>query len=163
MKIRQFEAELWLPRPREEVFAFFADPANLEAITPPWVRFHTVTPGPIEMRGGTLIDYRLRVRGFPVRWRTKITAWEPPFRFVDEQLRGPYRLWVHQHEFESRDGGTLVRDRVRYAVPFDFLVHRLFVRRDIARIFSFRTQSLLRRFAPSSGIDLRSNGVNVFS
>jgi ligand-binding SRPBCC domain-containing protein len=163
MKIRQFESELWLPRPRAEVFAFFADPANLEAITPPWVRFHTFRPGRIEMRAGTLIDYRLRVRGFPVRWRTKITSWEPPFCFVDEQLRGPYRLWVHEHRFESRDGGTIVRDRVHYAVPFDFLVHRLFVRRDIARIFAFRTKSLLRRFAPSSGIDVRPNAANVAS
>ena len=157
MKIREFESELWLPRPREEVFEFFADPANLEAITPPWVRFHTLTPRPIEMRAGTLIDYRLRVRGFPVRWRTRIRAWEPPFRFVDEQLRGPYRLWVHEHEFESRDGGTLVRDRVRYAVPFDFLVHKLFVEGDIAKILNYRRDQLLRRFGQPSGIDLRSN------
>jgi ligand-binding SRPBCC domain-containing protein len=145
MKIRQFESELWLPRRREEVFAFFADPANLEVITPPWLQFHTVTPAPIEMRAGTLIDYQLRVRGFPVRWRRKITAWKPPVRFVDEQLRGPYRLWVHAHKFEQHKSGTLMRDHVRYAVPFDFLVHKFFVGRDIASIFAYRKENLLKR------------------
>jgi ligand-binding SRPBCC domain-containing protein len=128
------------------VFAFFADPANLDAITPPWLNFRTVTPGPIEMRPGTLIDYKLRIRGIPVRWRTKITAWEPPVRFVDEQIRGPYRLWVHEHTFEECDGGTLMRDWVRYAVPFDFIAHWLVVRRDIERIFANRTECLQRRF-----------------
>lgn len=159
MKIRHFVSELWLPRAREEVFAFFSDARNLNSITPPWVRFRMVTTGPIEMQAGALIDYKLRVHGFPVRWRTKITEWEPPVRFVDEQLRGPYRLWIHEHEFEARDGGTLVRDRVRYAVPFDFLVHTLFVRRDVARIFAYRTEELRRRFAPS-GVDLPANAVN---
>jgi ligand-binding SRPBCC domain-containing protein len=159
MKVRDFVSELWLPRPREEIFAFFSDARNLDAITPPWVRFRMETAGPIEMKAGALIDYKLRVRGLPIRWRTKITEWEPPVRFVDEQLRGPYRLWIHEHEFESRDGGTLVRDRVRYAVPFDFLVHRLFVRGDVARIFAYRTEELLRRFAPS-GVDLPANAVN---
>ena len=149
MKVRNFESELWLPRPRDEVFAFFADAANLDAITPRWVRFRTLTPGPIEMRAGTLIDHQLRIRGFPIRWRTKITVWEPPARFVDEQLRGPYRLWAHEHLFEEREGGTLVRDRVRYAVPFDFVVHPLLVRRDVERIFAHRTECLKQRFAPA--------------
>lgn len=130
------------------MFAFFSEARNLDAITPPWVRFRMVTAGPVEMKAGALIDYKLRVRGFPIRWRTKITEWNPPVRFVDEQLRGPYRLWIHEHEFESRDGGTLVRDRVRYAVAFDFLVHNLFVRRDVARIFAYRTENLLRRLGP---------------
>jgi ligand-binding SRPBCC domain-containing protein len=152
MRVRYFCSELWLPRPRVEVFAFFSDAANLEAITPPWVRFQTLTPAPVEMKAGALIDYKLQVRGFPVRWRTKITAWEPPVRFVDEQIRGPYRLWVHEHDFEARDGGTLVRDRVRYAVPFDFLVHKFFVHRDIVQIFAYRTEKLLRRFAQGSGV-----------
>ena len=146
MKMHRFESQLWLPRPREEVFAFFADAANLDAITPPWVKFRTITPRPIEMRVGTLIDHRLRLRGFPIRWRTKITTWEPPAQFVDEQIRGPYRLWVHEHLFEERDGGTLVRDRVRYALPFDFIAHSLFVRRDVERIFAYRTDCLKRRF-----------------
>ena len=148
MKIRHFESEFWLPRRREEVFAFFSDAANLDAITPPWVKFRTITPGPIEMRAGMLIDHRLRIHGLPIRWRTKITAWEPPARFVDEQVRGPYRLWVHEHLFDEREGGTLVRDRVRYAVPFDFIVHPLLVRRDVERIFAWRTECLKRRLGP---------------
>ena len=159
MKVRQFLSELWLPRPRDEVFAFFSDARNLDSITPPWVRFRVVTPGPIAMKAGALIDYKLRVRGFPIRWRTKITEWEPPVRFVDEQLRGPYRLWIHEHEFEPRDGGTLVRDRVRYAVAFDLLVHDLFVRHDVARIFAYRTEQLLRRFG-ASGVDVPPNAEN---
>jgi ligand-binding SRPBCC domain-containing protein len=162
MKVRYFQSELWLPRPREEVFAFFSDARNLDAITPPWVRFQTLTPAPIEMKAGALIDYKLRVHGFPIRWRTRITEWEPPFRFVDEQLRGPYRLWVHEHEFEPRDGGTLMRDHVRYAVPFDFLVHRLFVRRDVERIFAYRTESLRERFG-ASGVDLSANAFKLRS
>ncbi|MEY2501989.1 MAG: hypothetical protein QOI07_2323 [Verrucomicrobiota bacterium] len=146
MRIREFRTELWLPRPREEVFAFFADAANLDTITPPWVHFHTVTPAPIEMRPGTLIDHKLRIHGFPIRWRSRITVWEPPERFVDEQVRGPYRLWRHEHVFAERDGGTLVQDRVQYAVAFDFLVHKLFVRRDVEKIFAHRTEMLRRRF-----------------
>jgi ligand-binding SRPBCC domain-containing protein len=131
------------------VFAFFSDARNLDAITPPWVRFQTLTPAPLEMKAGALIDYKLRVHGLPIRWRTRITEWNPPVRFVDEQLRGPYRLWVHEHEFESRDGGTLMRDRVRYAVPFDFFTHKLFVRRDVERIFAYRMESMRQRFGPS--------------
>lgn len=146
MRIREFTTELWLPAPPESVFPFFADAANLESITPPWVHFRTLTPLPIEMREGTLIDYRLRLRGLPLRWRTLISAWEPPHRFVDEQLRGPYRLWIHEHTFEPRDGGTLACDRVRYAVPFDCLVHRLLVRPDLERIFQYRTEALRRHF-----------------
>jgi ligand-binding SRPBCC domain-containing protein len=146
MSIHQFESELWLPRPREEVFAFFSDASKLDEITPPWLHFRTSTPAPIDMRTGALIDYKLRVRGFPMRWRTKITVWEPPIRFVDEQIRGPYRMWIHEHTFEERDEGTLVRDRVRYAVPFDSFVHRWFVRPDIERIFRYRTKKLREYF-----------------
>jgi len=146
MKIRTFETEVWLPRPRDEVFAFFSDVANLDAITPPWVKFKTITPGSIEMRAGTAIDHRLRIHGIPIRWRSKITAWEPPARFVDEQVRGPYRLWAHEHLFEERDGGTVVRDRVRYAAPFDFFTHKFLVRPDVERIFRHRTECLKRRF-----------------
>lgn len=150
MKIREFSTELWLPLPPEKLFPFFADPANLQAITPPWLHFHIVTPLPIKMCAGTLIDYKLRVRGMPLRWRTLIRDWRPPHHFVDEQLRGPYRQWVHEHSFEARDGGTLARDRVRYAVPFDFLVHRWLVRPDVESIFQFRSEELRRRFATGS-------------
>ena len=99
------------------------------------------------MGEGALIDYQLRVRGLPVRWRTRISAWQPSHRFVDEQLRGPYRQWTHEHIFEARDGGTLCRDIVKYAVPFDFLVHALFVRGDVEKIFTFRAEALKNHFA----------------
>ena len=111
------------------------------------MHFHVLTPRPIEMRPGTLIDYRLRVRGLPLRWRSEITTWDPPHRFVDAQRRGPYRLWHHTHTFVSRDGGTLCRDTVKYSVPFDFVAHRFFVRPDIESIFNFRQRKLRELFA----------------
>ncbi len=147
MTIREFTTEIRLPAPPVELFPFFADAANLDAITPPWLHFQIITPPPIEMREGALIEYRLRVRGLPLRWLTRINAWQPPTRFVDEQIRGPYHLWIHEHLFEPCEGGTLVRDHVRYAVPFDCLLHRLFVGPDIRRIFEFRAEALRRRFA----------------
>jgi ligand-binding SRPBCC domain-containing protein len=137
-----FRAELWLPHPRDVVFPFFADARNLEAITPPFLKFTVLTPPPIEMRVGALIDYKLRLRGFPIRWRTRITAWEPPLRFVDEQIRGPYSQWIHEHSFEERDGGTLMRDVVRYIAPGGAIVHFLFVRRDVESIFAFRRRRI---------------------
>jgi ligand-binding SRPBCC domain-containing protein len=142
----RFESELWLPRPPAEVFPFFADAGNLERLTPPFLRFRILTPRPVEMRPGALIDYRLRVHGVPLGWRTRIEAWEPPHRFVDVQLRGPYRLWHHTHSFEARDGGTLCRDVVRYAAPGGWIVDRLFVRRDVERIFAYRAEVLRELF-----------------
>jgi len=149
MKIREYQCELWLPLSPEQLFPFFADAANLDAITPPWLHFRIVTPAPILMREGALIDYRLRVRGLPMGWRTRINVWEPPGRFEDEQVRGPYRQWIHEHTFEARDGGTLARDRVRYAAPLDWLVHGWLVRPDIERIFSYRSEMLRKRYPTS--------------
>jgi len=142
----KLESEIWLPRPVAEVFSFFSDARNLEKITPPWLRFTVVTPEPIEMRPGTLIDYRLRVHGIPLRWRSEITVWEPPHRFADEQRRGPYRFWHHEHLFEERDGGTLARDRVDFGVLGGRLAERLFVRRDVERIFAYRQKMLEELF-----------------
>jgi ligand-binding SRPBCC domain-containing protein len=146
VRVRELQCEVWLPLLPEELFPFFADAGNLDAITPPWLHFNIVTPWPIAMRAGALIDYKLRVRGLPLRWRTLIKVWQPPFRFVDEQLRGPYRQWIHTHTFEPRGGGTLARDAVQYAVPFDFIAHPLFVRRDLEKIFAFRHAALRERF-----------------
>ncbi len=147
----KLETAVWLPRPVGEVFPFFADARNLEKLTPPWLRFSVLTPGPIEMRAGAIIDYKLRVRGIPLRWQSEITAWEPPHRFVDEQRRGPYRHWHHEHVFEERDGGTLARDRVDYGVFGGALVERLFVRRDVTKIFAYRRDALLSLFGSDAG------------
>lgn len=136
------QATQWLPRPLKEVFAFFADAGNLEAITPPWLNFHVLTPQPIEMHAGALIDYRLRLHQIPIRWRTEISAWDPPYRFIDQQLKGPYRIWIHEHTFQSVDNGTEVLDNVKYSVPGGPLVHRLLVRGDLQRIFNFRQKKI---------------------
>ncbi|HEV2058632.1 MAG TPA: SRPBCC family protein [Solirubrobacteraceae bacterium] len=135
-----------LPAAPEEVFAFFADARNLEALTPPLLRFRVITREPIAMARGTLIRYRLRVRGVPVSWLTEITEWEPPHHFVDEQREGPYALWHHTHSFASiADGDTLMRDVVRYRIGFGALgliANHLVVRRDLERIFDFRAQRI---------------------
>jgi ligand-binding SRPBCC domain-containing protein len=145
MKAHNLEVEFWLPRPRADVFAFFADARHLDSITPAWLHFRTITPAPIKMQVGAIIDYKLRLHGMPVRWRTEITEWAPPYRFVDQQVHGPYREWIHTHSFEEKDGGTLVRDHVRYRVPggwLEPLIHRLFVARDVAEIFRYRQMKI---------------------
>jgi len=146
VKTSVYESSIWLPRPLDEVFAFFSDASNLEVITPPWLSFSVVTPAPIEMRPGTLIDYRLRFRGFPLRWRSEITSWDPPHRFADAQVKGPYRQWIHEHTFVEKDGGTLAGDRVEYAVWGGALANALVVRRDVERIFDYRRQTLTAMF-----------------
>ncbi len=146
MKTFIFQSELWLPQPKAQVFNFFADAGNLQAITPPWLRFEIITPAPITMRAGALIDYRLRVHGFPIRWQTEITDWQPPHRFVDMQRRGPYTLWHHTHTFSELEGGTVCRDEVRYRPLGGSLTNALFVRQDVERIFAFRSEELKRRF-----------------
>lgn len=148
MKVHVLKREVWLPRPIGEVFPFFGDARNLERITPPWLRFNVITPGEIVMMPGTIIDYRLKLRGVPLAWRSEITAWEPPHRFVDEQRRGPYRLWVHEHRFSEKNGGTHAEDIVQYAVLGGELVHRLFVKRDVERIFDYRATKLRELFTP---------------
>jgi ligand-binding SRPBCC domain-containing protein len=139
-------AEQWLPCPRERLFAFFSDAFQLETLTPPLLHFEVVTPPPIVIQSGTLIDYRLRLHGIPVRWQSEIGEWEPPSRFVDRQTRGPYRLWRHEHRFVERDGGTLVIDHVDYRVPGGRIVNRLFVVLDLRKIFRFRMQKLQELF-----------------
>jgi ligand-binding SRPBCC domain-containing protein len=176
MRIHVLEREQVLPGSPREVFPFFADAHNLEAITPPLLRFRVITPDPIELGVGTTIQYRLRLHGVGVNWLTSIQAWDPPHRFVDVQLRGPYALWHHTHTFteidagpaagshvtargaREADGTTRMRDVVRYALPLGSLgelAHRLFVRRDVEGIFSFRHDELARRVAASRGRGLQ--------
>jgi len=137
-----FEAEQWLPLPPDQVFPFFADAFKLELITPSMLQFKVLTPPPIEMQAGTVIDYRLKLHGIPLRWQSEITLWDPSHRFVDEQRRGPYQLWRHEHTFINADGGTLARDYVEYAVLGGALVNKLLVAPDLKKIFDYRKQKL---------------------
>ncbi len=140
------ETECLIRRPIEQVFEFFSNARNLERITPTWLRFEVLTPDPIRMAAGTLIDYRLRVRGLPLRWQSEITTWEPPFRFVDVQRRGPYYHWNHEHVFESVEDGTWVRDEVTYKTPGGSIVNRLLVAPDLRRVFEYRRKALIETF-----------------
>jgi ligand-binding SRPBCC domain-containing protein len=140
-RIHHLYREQLVPRPLDEVFAFFARAGNLERITPPWLAFSLQDPEPDEMAVGTRIEYRLHLHGVPLRWISRIERWEPRRAFEDVQVRGPYRVWHHRHEFRAAGGGTLVQDHVRYALPLGplgELAHAAFVERDLARIFAFR-------------------------
>jgi len=133
--------ELTLDLPVATVFDFFADAGNLERITPPELNFHIITPQPIDIRQGTLIDYTLKMRGIPVKWRTEISVWEPPFRFVDQQLRGPYKQWIHRHTFtEVGPNETHMEDEVRYRLPLEPVgdIAHFMVRRELEYIFDYR-------------------------
>jgi ligand-binding SRPBCC domain-containing protein len=146
-RIHQLARTQRIGRPLPEVFAFFADASNLEALTPPFLHFRILSPMPIEMRTGAQLDYQLSLFGVPVKWRTRITDWQPGRRFVDEQESGPYALWRHTHEFEAHDACTIVRDAVQYSVPLGALgtiAHALFVRRTLDRIFDFRRDAIGR-------------------
>jgi len=141
------EREQLVRRDPGSVFEFFSAARNLEALTPPWLRFEVLTPEPIPMHEGTQIDYRLSLHGLPLRWTSQIDEWEPGRRFVDRQLRGPYRSWHHTHEFTAHPDGTIVQDRVRYEIPYGplgALAQMLFVRRDLERVFDFRRQAVTR-------------------
>lgn len=130
-----------IERPLAKVFPFFADAYNLERITPPFLHFKVLTPPPIEMRSGTLIDYTIRLFGAPMRWRTIIEEFTPGVRFVDRQLKGPYKLWHHTHEFHETDSGTVMTDRVRYQIgygPLGGIARKLFVERTLEKIFDYR-------------------------
>jgi ligand-binding SRPBCC domain-containing protein len=142
--------EQWIPCPQEQVFEFFADPRNLEAITPSWLNFQIATPTPIEMDQGREIDYMISWGFFRMRWKTVITHWSPPHFFVDVQRSGPYRFWEHTHTFREESGGTRMFDTVRFEMPFGLLgriAHNLKVRKDLERIFDYRAEQISARFS----------------
>jgi hypothetical protein len=143
--IYQLKRQQWLRRPVHEVFGFFSNALNLETLTPSWLRFAVVSPQPIQLYKGATILYRLKWHGIPLHWKTEITRWEPAHAFDDLQISGPYRLWHHTHTFEEVNGGTLMTDTVRYALPFGFLgriAHALTVRRNVEQIFDYRHRQI---------------------
>jgi uncharacterized protein len=145
----ELRAEQWLPLPVEKVFSFFSDAKNLEILTPPWLHFHVLGMSTPEITEGTLIDYKLRVRGIPIRWQSRIEEWRPNERFVDTQVRGPYAYWHHTHLFKPLNGGTQIVDIVRYRAPGGALGRWFvlpFVKRDIETIFRFRRDTIAARF-----------------
>ena len=141
--------ELVVDLPRAEVFEFFSDAAHLEKITPADLSFHITTPQPIEMREGALIEYRLRLNGLPMRWRTLISKWDPPNEFVDEQLSGPYKQWIHRHTFtELEPNKTLIEDEVRYRLPFEPFgdIAQFLVENQLSKIFEYRQKVVAEHF-----------------
>lgn len=151
MRVHLLERSQHVPLGVEDTFAFYGDPANLERITPPWLRFRVLEPRPQALSAGARLEYSLVLHRFPIRWMTEIRIWEPPHRFVDFQVRGPYRLWEHAHTFEAVDGGTLLTDRVSYAIPYGplgTLAHVAFVQRDLRRIFDYRRDAVAALVAP---------------
>lgn len=152
----QLAARQTVPVPREEVFEFFARPENLGRITPDWLDFRILTPSPVPMGQGAIIDYRIGLGGLRTRWRTIISTHEPPHRFVDEQLRGPYDFWHHTHGFEVVEGGTLLLDRVVYEPPFGplgRLAHAAMIRGQLLRIFTYRHRVIAERFGEMPGAE----------
>ena len=141
-----FNASVLLPHPLLEVFDFLSKAEKLELLTPPWVHFNILTSTPIEMRQGLVIRYRIRIRGITVDWDSEITQWEPPYRFTDRQVRGPYRTWLHHHLFEETPDGTLATDNIAYRVPGGALVNRLYVVPELRRIFAYRETRLRALF-----------------
>ncbi|TVR65599.1 MAG: CDP-paratose 2-epimerase [Gemmatimonadales bacterium] len=142
--MRVLRAETFLPLPRRKVFRFFSDAGNLEQITPPGLHFDILTPQPVQMGQGTLLDYRLRLLGIPFGWRTEITEWNPPHSFADRQLRGPYRLWLHRHDFRKVKGGTLMVDEVLWKLPLRPVgeVAAPWVRWQLGSIFRYRRDAV---------------------
>jgi ligand-binding SRPBCC domain-containing protein len=142
-------SEQFVPRPLLEVFEFFSDAKNLQRLTPAWMHFRILSVDPEPVQQGTLICYSLRWRIFPIHWTTEIIAWEPPHRFVDVQLKGPYKLWRHEHRFVAEGGGTRIYDEVQYQLPFGpfgRIAHALKVQGDVKRIFTYRKDAVRKIF-----------------
>ncbi len=150
MKNYTLYRETFVKQPPDKVFDFFSKAENLEVLTPKWLKFQIVTPLPIAMKQGTLIDYKINLFGIPMQWRSEISTWQPPESFTDTQLKGPYSKWVHTHRFEEKDGGTVIIDNVEYRVPGAFLtplINTLFVKPQLNQIFNFRAKIIRQQFS----------------
>ena len=150
MKTYNLEFEQFIDLPLEDVFGFFSKPENLSLITPSRLKFDIITPTPLEMKDGQLIDYSLTILYIiKLHWRTLITHYEKPYKFVDQQIKGPYSLWHHTHTFEEKDGGTIIKDNLTYAIPMGIigrLIHFIYIKHDIKDIFNYRHKILDKIF-----------------
>jgi ligand-binding SRPBCC domain-containing protein len=165
MKTYHLEKISQVDKPLQEVFEFFSEAENLGRITPPNLRFEILTPTPIEMKVGTLIDYRIKIYNIPFYWRTEITIWDPPHRFVDVQLKGPYKSWIHEHRFKEKDGITLMTDTIEYQVPGGYLaplLHQLKIKKDVEKIFEYREKIITEIFSSHSGTAHGKNKQEIF-
>ena len=145
MKARTLHRTTIINESREEVFKFFSTPGNLDRITPPSFAMKKTWMSTEDIRKGTLIDYKIKVNGIPLKWRTEITVWEPPYRFIDVQLKGPYRIWIHEHIFEQQGNRTVMHDHVQYLSPGWFiepLIEKWYIRKQIDSLFDYREQRL---------------------
>ena len=149
MRAYTLRSEQFVPTPIDGVFPFFTQPENLERITPPSLHFSILSPSPVPMHVGAVVDYRIYLRCIPQRWRTRIVEYDPPFGFVDQQVRGPYQLWIHRHTFVPKGSGTVILDEVRYTLPFGplgRLVHAVYVQHELNRIFAYRRSIIAQLF-----------------
>ncbi|MEC9456602.1 MAG: SRPBCC family protein [Candidatus Neomarinimicrobiota bacterium] len=157
--------EQFIEQPIDVVFDFFSKPENLEEITPPRLRFKIITPSPIIMEKGSVIDYYIKILGISVHWQTLITTFVPPYRFIDEQIKGPYSLWHHTHTFSEENGGTMIRDEVRYIVPAGFLgqiMNFIWIKKDLDDIFSYRKEVISEKFSePKKNINSTNFNLEV--
>jgi ligand-binding SRPBCC domain-containing protein len=151
MKTFWFQTETLLKTSLTDVFKFFSNAENLETITPPWLKFNIITPLPIEMRKGAVIDYQLKLYGIPLKWKTLILEWDPPFRFIDCQLNGPYKKWIHEHRFEEKGQEIHMIDSIEYALPGGILapaINSIKIKKDINKIFLYREKKIIEIFKP---------------
>jgi len=152
MKIYELNKTQFINQPIDVVFNFFSKPENLALITPSKLAFKILTPTPITINKGTLIDYTIRLMGFPVHWRTLITKYNPPYEFVDEQIKGPYLFWHHTHTFKAVNGGSEIKDKVRYSIPMGYLgqfIHKIWIKKDLEKIFEYRKAVIDKLFNQS--------------
>ena len=141
MKVYKIKTKQVIKKPLSEVFGFFSRPENLSLITPPRLSFNILTPKPIDMKQGSIIDYTIKIFMFPIHWRTLITTYEHPYKFVDEQIKGPYTFWHHTHTFNETDSGVEIIDKVSYSIPFGILgrvLHSIWIKNDLKNIFEHR-------------------------
>ena len=145
MKLNEINSEQFINIKIQNVFDFFSKPENLQEITPKRLGFNIITPGPIEMEKGTVIDYYIKISYIPIRWRTIITNYNPPYKFVDQQIKGPYSFWHHTHTFSKLNGGTLIKDNIKYLVPFGIIgkiINKIWIKRDLENIFDYRKNKI---------------------